>query len=284
MNATATKRTRRAKTKPVDLAAEINRRHEELVRLARKTVEMAIAIGGLLEEQKAKLKHGEFGPWCKEHLSFSDKTRARYMNLYRKRDEILKIVTMTNLSLTDAYRYLTDGDAIMEEFYALDAEEKASLASRGTPELPLLEQEEAKALRNAQEKAVIARWDAREAARKAEMAAADPEPRVTRPSYRDQGRFALVWREFGRLHWLCRLKSVHSEDEQDLRDALAVELFKSGDTPERLLQDIRDAVAFLEEVLKRGTTKEAHLCPKCEKQMHHRASPLCVNCDQLSTI
>jgi len=69
-------------------AEEITRLHKEIVGHLRQSLDKAIRIGELLAEQKASLKHGEWGSWIDENISFTDRTARNYMRLYRKRDLI----------------------------------------------------------------------------------------------------------------------------------------------------------------------------------------------------
>jgi len=85
-------------------AEEINRLHFEICGFARKSLEQAIRIGELLTEQKSRLNHGEWLPWVKGNLAFSDDTARRYVTLYRRKDEIPH---NAEFQLTDAYRLLS---------------------------------------------------------------------------------------------------------------------------------------------------------------------------------
>lgn len=69
-------------------AEEITRLHNELVGHLRQSLDKAIRIGELLTEQKATLKHGQWGGWINDNLPFTDRTTRNYMRLYRKRDQL----------------------------------------------------------------------------------------------------------------------------------------------------------------------------------------------------
>jgi hypothetical protein len=84
---------------------EIARLHEEIVGHLRQSLEKAIRIGELLTEQKESLKHGEYTPWLKANVPFSDRTAQNYMRVYRERD---RIKTETVSDLTGAYKLLAD--------------------------------------------------------------------------------------------------------------------------------------------------------------------------------
>jgi hypothetical protein len=78
---------------------EINERHARMNALAKDALENAIRIGELLTEQRKLCKHGEWLPWLKANVTFSEKTAYRYISLHEQRD---KFVSVTNLA--DAYR------------------------------------------------------------------------------------------------------------------------------------------------------------------------------------
>jgi hypothetical protein len=67
-------------------------------------LDKAIRIGALLAEQKASLKHGEFIPWIKANLPFTERTAQNYMRLYDRREQ-LKNESVSYLN--EAYRLLT---------------------------------------------------------------------------------------------------------------------------------------------------------------------------------
>ncbi|MHC1767692.1 MAG: MT-A70 family methyltransferase [Verrucomicrobiia bacterium] len=84
-------------------AAEINQLHADICGMGRKTVEMVIRIGELLTGEKAKLQHGEWLPWVRENLEFSERTSRNYISVYQRRDT-LKTANVADLS--DAYKLL----------------------------------------------------------------------------------------------------------------------------------------------------------------------------------
>jgi Protein of unknown function (DUF3102) len=63
------------------VVAEINNEHRLAGESATTAVQHAIRCGQLLTEQKAMLKHGDFGPWIERHLEFSWATACNYMKL-----------------------------------------------------------------------------------------------------------------------------------------------------------------------------------------------------------
>lgn len=87
-----------------DKIFEIQNLHGEILSSLRTNLDKAIRIGELLTEIKAGLPHGGFGPWCEQHLPFTDRTARNYMRLHRDRDR-LKTETVSDLKV--AYKLLT---------------------------------------------------------------------------------------------------------------------------------------------------------------------------------
>src|SRR5665213_3095606 len=85
--------------------SEINKRHAEIIKAARTSLDNAIRIGELLSETKSGLKHGEWLPWLQSNLTFSDRTARNYMRCYDERER-LKAETISNL--TEAYGLLAE--------------------------------------------------------------------------------------------------------------------------------------------------------------------------------
>ena len=75
--------------------------HSEIVATVRTTLNVAIELGGLLEEQKAETPHGGWTAWVEKNLPFDIRTAQNYMAAFRRRDE-LKNETVSYLA--DAYR------------------------------------------------------------------------------------------------------------------------------------------------------------------------------------
>lgn len=84
---------------------EIVSLHQEIGEHLKLSLKKAIKIGKLLTEQKENLRHGEFTPWIKVNLPFTDRTARNYMRLYREK---ARLKTETVSVLTDAYRLLTE--------------------------------------------------------------------------------------------------------------------------------------------------------------------------------
>ena len=69
---------------------EIISLHTGIMQSARRSVQDAIKIGGIISEQKQLLPHGDFLPWV-ETLPFDERTARRYMqlNYYRDKTDIM---------------------------------------------------------------------------------------------------------------------------------------------------------------------------------------------------
>lgn len=70
------------------LAAEITIAHEGARAAAKASLASALAAGAKLIEAKALIGHGEWLPWLKANVPFSERTASRYMRLARHRDQI----------------------------------------------------------------------------------------------------------------------------------------------------------------------------------------------------
>lgn len=79
---------------------EIISLHTGIMQSARRSVQDAIKIGGIISEQKQLLPHGEFLPWV-ETLPFDERTAQRYMKLNHYKNK-----TDTVSDLQEAYRQL----------------------------------------------------------------------------------------------------------------------------------------------------------------------------------
>lgn len=82
---------------------EINKLHAEIISAARTSLDKAIRIGKLLTDARAKLNHGEWLPWLRRNISFTDRTARNYIRCFEERKR-LKLETISNLA--DAYRLL----------------------------------------------------------------------------------------------------------------------------------------------------------------------------------
>lgn len=83
-----------------DRSPQIRELNEQIHWAFEKSKDWAIEAGRLLTEQKAELKHGEWGPWLEANIigpKFSRSQVNHFMKLYQLRDE-LKILESRNLS------------------------------------------------------------------------------------------------------------------------------------------------------------------------------------------
>lgn len=76
--------------------------HAENLNALRLTLDNAIEIGGLLAELKTETKHGEWLPWIKANLPFSERTARDYLRFYANREE-LKSANLADLTEARAY-------------------------------------------------------------------------------------------------------------------------------------------------------------------------------------
>lgn len=86
---------------------EITSLHHEIVAAAVSSLEKATRIGELLTQERVRLEHGQWLPWIKKNLPFTDRTARNYLRVYNNRD---KIKTETVSDLTGAYRLLSERD------------------------------------------------------------------------------------------------------------------------------------------------------------------------------
>lgn len=127
-------------------AAEIISLHGEIKGHLENSLKKALRLGCLLSAQKESLQHGQFGPWIKSNLPFTDRMARSYMRIYNQRS---KLKTEGVSVLADALRSLQRPPALPEGKLQLKDEERAPITfstnagERGSIELAL---EAAKAL------------------------------------------------------------------------------------------------------------------------------------------
>jgi hypothetical protein len=100
------------------LAEEIYTRHTKIVAAKRNIVAEAIGVGELLNQAKARMKHGEWLPWLKNNCLLSERTANRYMwtakpENKQKLEQVLaaKSATMADLdSLNEAVWMISEED------------------------------------------------------------------------------------------------------------------------------------------------------------------------------
>ena len=87
----------------VDLAAAINAEHAAALQHAGQAMSHALHVGELLLQSKEICKHGQWLPWLREHVSFSERTAQGYMRLLQRRDIRNGVADM---SVRQALQYL----------------------------------------------------------------------------------------------------------------------------------------------------------------------------------
>ncbi|MBW8015041.1 MAG: DUF3102 domain-containing protein [Planctomycetes bacterium] len=105
---------------------EILTLHNEIAGYLKMSVEKAVKIGRLLQEQKSALPHGEFVGWIELNMPFSDRTARNYMRLHENRD---KLETVSDL--TSAYKLLSPSteDSKVEDWHSYVQRQKRELHS-----------------------------------------------------------------------------------------------------------------------------------------------------------
>ena len=86
--------------------AEIKTLHGEIENAARTSLKNAVRIGKLLGGIKSTLPHGQWLPWIESNLPFTDRTAARYIQFFERRETLGKLDNVSNLS--EAYLLLTE--------------------------------------------------------------------------------------------------------------------------------------------------------------------------------
>jgi hypothetical protein len=80
---------------------DANQLHAEILGAAKTTLEKALQIGAILTKQKRKLAHGEWMPWLKANVKFSQGTANNYMRVYTHHEQ-----TKGASNLSEAYQLL----------------------------------------------------------------------------------------------------------------------------------------------------------------------------------
>ena len=85
-------------------AVKLRELHGSIMQHARMTLANAIEAGDTLMRVKAGLAHGQWLPWLKANVPFSDRTAEKYMRCYERRAELkTKFESDSNFSLSEAY-------------------------------------------------------------------------------------------------------------------------------------------------------------------------------------
>lgn len=69
-----------------DLAPRINAEHAAALEHGGKAITHALNVGELLLQAKEACRHGQWLPWLRKHVAFSDRTAQGYMRLAQRRD------------------------------------------------------------------------------------------------------------------------------------------------------------------------------------------------------
>jgi hypothetical protein len=88
------------------LAERINAEHQQAEDALRASLEHARHAGDLLLEAKAQCQHGQWLPWLKTRVRFSEATAQRYMQIASQWGELTKSHTVRDLTLREALRVL----------------------------------------------------------------------------------------------------------------------------------------------------------------------------------
>ena len=72
--------------------------HNEIMDSLKSSLDKGINIGRILKEIYPTIPHGQWLPWIKENLPFSDQTARNYMKLHDHREQF-KIKNVLNLTL-----------------------------------------------------------------------------------------------------------------------------------------------------------------------------------------
>jgi hypothetical protein len=85
----------------MELAKQIYLRHTEIVSAKRNIVVQAIEVGELLNQAKARLKHGEWLPWLKDNCMLKERTAERYMHLATNKQKLAEVLAAKSVPMSD---------------------------------------------------------------------------------------------------------------------------------------------------------------------------------------
>jgi hypothetical protein len=113
------------------LADEIRRHHEASMSAGKATLEHARHAGLALLEAKAKLPHGQFGPWVKANCPFSHRSAANYIKVAQNWDALqAREENSSALPISSVRGFLSNKRAPIED--GLDAPGDKEPAPDGT--------------------------------------------------------------------------------------------------------------------------------------------------------
>jgi hypothetical protein len=90
------------------LATQSNAEHAQAETTLRAGLEHARNAGRLLLPAKEQCQHGEWLPWLKDNVRFSERTARAYMTVARRWEELSKSATVADLSFRDGLKLLSD--------------------------------------------------------------------------------------------------------------------------------------------------------------------------------
>jgi len=96
----------------IKLAAQINREQAAFEQSLKTGLAHARQAGELLIEAKARMEHGTWLPWLKQNCKVSEWSAQAYMRIARRYSELTKSGTVTDLTLRDGLKLLTETNQI----------------------------------------------------------------------------------------------------------------------------------------------------------------------------
>ncbi len=109
-------------------ANEIARLHGEITSRAHDIITDSIQIGKLLTQAKDRLHHGEWLPWVRKSLPFSERTARVYMRIFRERD---RIKSAAAADLRSALRLINSDRTVAHEAQSADKAEPEKHPAHG---------------------------------------------------------------------------------------------------------------------------------------------------------
>jgi hypothetical protein len=107
-----------------DLAAQIRVEHEAFTAAMKRGVQHAVTAGEMLIEAKARMKHGQWLPWLRDHCSMPGRTASLYMRMAAHRAELSdENGNVADLSLRGAIAMLapeSEGEKILKRIAEAD--------------------------------------------------------------------------------------------------------------------------------------------------------------------
>jgi hypothetical protein len=115
-----------------EIAAQINAGHQQVQNAIRASLERARDVGQLLIKAKGQCQHGQWLPWLKANVKFSERTAQNYVNVAKRWNEIeSKSATVADLSYRNALEFLSAPESPSTE-PVIDAEETAGILRKAS--------------------------------------------------------------------------------------------------------------------------------------------------------